>query len=598
MLRTIKTKMLCAIVSIVLASVAVTTLLSYFLMKNFNDEGTQRNLASLVDGQTISIGEWVETRERMVTSLKTAALEPDPLGAFRQVAIAGKLTNVYAGYADKTSKLLNSEGLPAGYDPTASPWYKTAEATGKPTVTAPYRDPVTKQLVVSFPVPIFQNGDLRAVVSGDIRMNTIVDTIRTMKPTPSSFAFIVDSAGEIVAHPEAGLILNRAENLSDWLTPENIKDLVGKAELREVTIGGKRFLLRGAAVPNTNWMLIVALDVAEGNAGLHALVLWSTVVAALITILSLVVAGAVVSRSFVRLSRVQDAMQAIASGSGDLTQRLAEDGTDEVGKIAASFNVFVEKIHAILSQVRDVSRSVDTAASEIASGNRDLSSRTEMASANLQETAAAMEEVDATGRNAAASVVQATDEASGASQAARTGHDKVTIATDTMARVEQSSERVGNITSIIEGIAFQTNILALNAAVEAARAGEQGRGFAVVATEVRGLAQRSASAAKEIKALIEATVEQVREGSRLVRQAGESINLSVERIDRVAAIMSDVARSAREQSHGIEEITRSVSDLDEMTQRNAALVEQAAAASASLKEHAAILSQELSVFVL
>lgn len=299
-----------------------------------------------------------------------------------------------------------------------------------------------------------------------------------------------------------------------------------------------------------------------------------------------------------RLSRVQRAMQAIASGSGDLTQRLREEGRDEVAAIAASFNVFVEKIHAVLLSVREVSRSVDTAAAEIAAGNIDLSSRTEQAAASLQQTAAAMEQIDTTSKTAVMSARQATEEARDASDSAKNGYGTVSVATETMAQVEQSSEQVGNITAMIEGIAFQTNILALNAAVEAARAGEQGRGFAVVAAEVRSLAQRSAGAAKDIKVLVESTVKQVRHGSRLVREAGESMSVTVDGIGKVAAIIDDVARSATEQSKGMDEIARAVGQLDELTQRNAALVEQAAAASTALKEQAGALSRELSVFVL
>lgn len=598
MIKTIKAKILCLTVGIVVASLGVTTLLSWQLTRAYNSRAIERNLGTLEAGHVASLGEWIATRQRMVASLKTAALEPSPLSAFRQIALAGGLTNVYAGFPDKTSQVLYSFGSSSNPDLTVLPWYEAAANAGKPMVTGPYRDPVSKQLVVSFSKPIERNGTLRGVVSGDASMSSVIDTIRTIKPTPSSFALIIDGVGRIVAHPNAALMLAPASKLSAWMTARNVAGLAATSELKDVSIDGRQFLLRAEKVPGTDWVLVVALDTLEANAGLHALLMWSIVAAATIALLALVIVGAVVRRTFSRLSRVQRAMQTIASGSGDLTQRLREEGADEVATIAASFNVFVEKIHSVLSAVREVARSVDTAASEIAAGNIDLSSRTEQAAASLQQTAAAMEQIDVTGKNAVASVRQATSEARGASESARTGFGTVSVATDAMARIEQSSERVGSITAIIEGIAFQTNILALNAAVEAARAGEQGRGFAVVATEVRSLAQRSASAAKEIKALVESTVSQVQQGSRLVREAGESMSVTVEGIGRVAVIIDDVARSATEQSRGIDEISRSVGQLDELTQRNAALVEQAAAGSAALKEQAAQLSRALSVFVL
>lgn len=585
-------------VTIVLVSLGATTFLSWQLTRSYGERTIEQNLSTLEAGQVANLGEWVATRQAMIASLTTAALEPSPLATFRQIARAGGFTNVYAGLSDKTLKQLGGGGLPPDTDPTVTPWYKRAVAAGKPTVTDPYVDARSKQIVVSFPTPILSGGVLAGVVSGDVRMTAVIDTIRTIKPTPSSFAFVVDAAGKIVAHPDVSLMLSYTTNLSEGLTPRYLADLAASSSLGKAEISGRPCLLRVAKVPGTDWSFVIALDAAEANAGLHALVFWSVIASGVIALIALAIVGAVVGRAFARLSRVQLAMQAIASGSGDLTRRLHADGVDEVAVIAASFNVFVEKIRSVLSTVKDVSRSVDTAAAEIAAGNLDLSSRTEQAAASLQRTASAMDQIDVTGKNAVEFVRSATDEAKGASQTARAGYETVSVATETMTQVEQSSERVGSITAIIEGIAFQTNILALNAAVEAARAGEQGRGFAVVATEVRSLAQRSASAAKEIKALVESTVSQVRHGSRLVRDAGESMSVTVGGIDKVASIIDAVAQSADEQSRGIDEISRSVGQLDELTQRNAALVEQAAAASAALKEQAAVLSQELSVFVL
>jgi methyl-accepting chemotaxis protein len=246
--------------------------------------------------------------------------------------------------------------------------------------------------------------------------------------------------------------------------------------------------------------------------------------------------------------------------------------------------------------VRGVVDNISTASREIASGNADLSGRTEQAASNLEETASAMEELTSTVRHSADSAAQANQLASSAAQVAQQGGTVVTQVVDTMTAIHASSRKIGDIIGTIDGIAFQTNILALNAAVEAARAGEQGRGFAVVAGEVRTLAQRSAEAAREIKTLIGASVTQVEAGARLVEQAGGTMTEIVASVQRVTDIVGEISTAAVEQSQGIGQVNLAVADLDKMTQQNAALVEQSTAAAESLREQASRLSEVVSTF--
>jgi methyl-accepting chemotaxis protein len=282
---------------------------------------------------------------------------------------------------------------------------------------------------------------------------------------------------------------------------------------------------------------------------------------------------------------------------GDLTARSSLPPTqDEPGLLLSALRSMQENLARTVSQIRMGTDTIATASSEIASGNLDLSSRTEQQASSLEETASSMEELTSTVKQNADNSRQANQLAVAASTVAVKGGSVVSQVVDTMGAINSSAKKIVDIIGVIDGIAFQTNILALNAAVEAARAGEQGRGFAVVATEVRNLAQRSAAAAKEIKALIGDSVEKVDAGSKLVAEAGTTMDEIVDGVKRVADIMAEITAASQEQSDGIEQVNQAVSQMDQVTQQNAALVEEAAAAAESLQDQAKNLAQAVSVF--
>ncbi|AKM05078.1 methyl-accepting chemotaxis protein [Burkholderia pyrrocinia] len=266
------------------------------------------------------------------------------------------------------------------------------------------------------------------------------------------------------------------------------------------------------------------------------------------------------------------------------------------GSVLASMREMQANLVRLIAQVRIASGNVATGASEIASGNQDLSSRTEQQAASLQETASSMEELTSTVRLNADNAQQASSLANNASEVAQRGSAAVGLVVETMTEISDSSTKIADITGMIEGIAFQTNILALNAAVEAARAGEQGRGFAVVASEVRSLAQRSSTAAKEIRQLITQSVHKIQDGSRLANNAGDTMNQVTQAVARVTDIMGEIAAASDEQSRGIEQVNLAITQMDEVTQQNAALVEEAAAASKSLEEQGSQLAESVSLF--
>lgn len=281
---------------------------------------------------------------------------------------------------------------------------------------------------------------------------------------------------------------------------------------------------------------------------------------------------------------------------GDLTRRIDTQYQGVLGRLKDDANVTVDNLQEIIFSIKSATDAINTAAQEIACGNQDLSGRTEQQASSLEETASSMEQLTSTVKQNADNARQANELANSAQRVAEKGGQVVGQVVETMGAIHQASNRISDIISVIDGIAFQTNILALNAAVEAARAGEQGRGFAVVATEVRNLAQRSAAAAKEIKVLISDSVKKVQTGGRLVDQAGQTMGEVVASIQCVAKIMADISYASREQTSGIEQVGVAIGQMDEMTQQNAALVEQAAAAAKSLEEQARNLAESVAVF--
>jgi methyl-accepting chemotaxis protein len=281
---------------------------------------------------------------------------------------------------------------------------------------------------------------------------------------------------------------------------------------------------------------------------------------------------------------------------GDLTSDIRIDSSDETGQLVMALKDMNEGLRKIVAEVRDSTDTIVTASTEIASGNMDLSSRTESQAGSLEETASSMEELTSTMQQNSQNAHDANQLVHAAADAAIQGGTVVSQVVGTMGDISTSSKKIVDIIAVIDGIAFQTNILALNAAVEAARAGEQGRGFAVVASEVRNLAQRSASAAKEIKQLIDDSVDKVNQGTKLVDQAGATMTEIVDRVKHVTGIMSEINNASKEQSAGIQQVNQAIIQMDNTTQQNAALVEQAAAAAQSLQEQAANLSNVVSVF--
>jgi methyl-accepting chemotaxis protein-1 (serine sensor receptor) len=338
-------------------------------------------------------------------------------------------------------------------------------------------------------------------------------------------------------------------------------------------------------------------SMAEENASAHRQAMLAMGATLLITlVVGVVTVVSLIKSITVPLHAAVDVAQTVAGG--DLSSEVRINSADEIGDLLAALKRMQGNLSNIVGQVRSGTETIHGASVEIAAGNLDLSGRTEQQASSLEETAAAMVQLTSTVKQNNENAAEACKLADTASAVAARGGNAVAQMVRTMGEINDSSRQIADIIGVIDGIAFQTNILALNAAVEAARAGEQGRGFAVVASEVRNLAQRSAAAAQEIKALIGTSVGRVEEGSRLVGQAGETMNEVVASVQRVTAIIGDISVASGEQRDGIEQISIAISQMDSVTQQNAALVEEAAAAAESLEQQAASLAQAVSIFKL
>jgi len=448
-----------------------------------------------------------------------------------------------------------------------------------------------------------QTADGKQIAAGlGLSINALADTIRSYKIGQTGHVYLARANGVLLVHRDTALAdgkhqLKDLPGFSDTLSKSLLTGNKYAYAIYDAPAG--RQFVAASFVPELNLYVMAEVPEAEvlGN------VMRSALIAALIA--GLVGGGIalciiyVISRAIAApVARAADMLSEIASGNGDLSRRMPVESEDEVGALAAAFNRFVASLNVTIREVRDSTGSIASASSQIASGNLDLSARTEAQASSLEETAAAMEELTSTVKQNADNARQANQLVVSASNHAVKGGEVVGQVVQTMGAITESSRKIADIIGVIDGIAFQTNILALNAAVEAARAGEQGRGFAVVATEVRNLAQRSAAAAKEIKDLIVDSGSKVEAGSKLVDSAGATMQDIVVSVQRVADLMGEIASASQEQSQGIAQVNATVTQMDDATQQNAALVEEAAAAAQSLQDQAGRLAQVVSVFKL
>ncbi|MES2071595.1 MAG: methyl-accepting chemotaxis protein [Pseudomonadota bacterium] len=594
-MNSLKARLIVAIGLLVTVCTVILTIGSYARMKTQIETDLNNEMRGVSAGYSAVLGNWIQTNLAMVESLAQGLGDGADLKAsLTMMRAGGNFLSVYQGQPDKQFTNIPPDPPPAGFDATGRPWYKAAMEAKKAIVTSPYMGVAPPGLMITFAAPV--KGGEGGVVGADVFLTKIVEQILNIKLAGGGYAFLLDKTGQVLAHADQGKVMKAAKEIAPELSLDNLNKLAAEKDPVQIQIAGKPHFLTLRQIPNSDIYLALVIDKKKALEALDQLLLISAVVLLLILGVMLPLSTWLVGRMLSGLRRVRDAMTEIAQGGGDLSSKIDVDGQDEVAQTAQAFNKFIQQLRMMVVDVRKASDSITVGATEIAAGNLDLSGRTEQQASSLEETAASMEQLTSAVKNNADNAKEANKMALNASGVASHGGQVVGKVVHTMQGITDSSNKIVDIISVIEGIAFQTNILALNAAVEAARAGEQGRGFAVVASEVRTLAQRSAAAAQEIKTLIEDSVGKVTEGSALVDQAGKSMSDIVGAVKQVAEIINEITTASMEQSDGIQQVNLALTHMDEATQQNAALVEQAAAAAGSLEEQANLLKTAMSAF--
>jgi methyl-accepting chemotaxis protein len=573
-MKSIKLMIVGLLLTVIVLTSIVLSAVSFLQLRGQLEAALESSTRLVATSYAGRIAEWVDTRRRVLESLVPITLEADAVSYFERAAEGLALDVVYAGYADKRTVFSPPQNLPAGYDPTARPWYKAAIAKEGSVVTAPYVDAFSGQLVITFATPVRDADRIAAVAATDVSLRSIIENVLSIRLPGAGYAMLVSSDGTIIAHPDAKLALKNVGTISPTLAGNTARLGAALDAPIEAVVGEQERYVSWQPVTGTDWSLVLVIDRAVVEAPLDDLLVKNVGIVLAVALLVGGIAVVVLQRILGGLSSIRDAMRSIAGGGGDLTRRIDVGGSNEVGETATAFNEFMTGLRTtfaslhtdatqLVSGVKQLNERIDGVAREsqgladIAGGNAATVEEITVSIAHIAENAADAESL-------AAETGQLTRQTAGqvASIANEIGASALQVK-EVAAMLEglaQRSSEIEGIVNVIREIADQTNLLALNAAIEAARAGEQGRGFAVVADEVRKLADRTGSATLEVSQKLRVIRNETDGAVNRMHDTVATVEHSVARSEEASGLVEDIRAKIINVSERMSEIALTVSE--------------------------------------